>query len=545
MVNISSTKLLGISSLSLIVANHQATAQKTDTKPRPNILLILADDMGYSDLGCFGSEIKTPNLDRLASEGLQMTRFYNASRSCPSRASLLTGLYQHEAGVGDMVNNLGVPAYQGYLNHTCVTLAEALKQNGYNTYLSGKWHVGETLENWPVNRGFDHTFGLIGGASNYFKLISYRVNQAPARMALDDKPWSPPDTGFYMTDAIGDFAVRFLGEEAPKPQPFFMYLAFTAPHWPLHALPQDIAKYRGKYMQGWEVMRKQRFERMKELDILDKNTVLSPVDPDSPKWDNLSQPDKEMWDLRMAVYAAMVDRLDQNVGKVLDKLRQMGELDNTLIIFLSDNGGCHEQIKNRENYIRTSAETGTPESFDSYEYPWANVSNTPFRLYKHWEHEGGISTPLIAWWPGKIKHHTDKTPGHIIDIMPTFMEAAQGIYPVEYKGNVITPEEGVSLLPLFEGKMITRKTPLFWEHEGNKAVCDGKWKLVSKYNVKEKKFGAWELYDMDTDRSEFHDISAQTPGKVTQLAGEWEAWAKRVGVLSKEEIDKTRAKGGK
>jgi len=538
------TKLFGLGSLSFMISNHQVYAQKANLKSRPNILLILADDMGYSDLGCFGSEIKTPNLDRLASEGVQMTRFYNASRCCPSRASLLTGLYQHQAGVGDMVNNLGTPAYEGYINHTSVTLAEALKENGYNTYLSGKWHVGEAPENWPFSRGFDHAFGLIGGASSYFKLIAYRKNQAPARMALDDKPWSPPDTGFYMTNAIGDYAVKFLDEEAVKPQPFFMYLAFTAPHWPLHALPQDIVKYKGKYMQGWEILRKQRFERMKELGILDKFAALSQVDKDSPNWDTLSTSDKEMWDLRMAVYAAMVDRLDQNVGKVLNKLRQMNELNNTLIIFLSDNGGCHEQIKNRENYMPTTAETGTPESFDSYEYPWANVSNTPFRLYKHWEHEGGISAPFIAWWPGKIKHRIDRTPGHIIDMMPTFIDAAGGTYPKEYKGNTITPEEGISLLPLFQNKTITRKVPLFWEHEGNRSVRDNNWKLVSKYNAKDKKFGPWELYNMDNDAAELHDLSSQNSDKVKQLMAKWDAWANRVGVVSREELDKKRTKGG-
>lgn len=537
-------KLLGVGSLSLLASNQQATGQKTTLKNRPNILLILADDMGYSDLGCFGSEISTPNIDRLASQGVQMTRFYNASRCCPSRASLLTGLYQHEAGVGDMVNNLGTPAYQGYINHTSVTLAEALKQNGYNTYLSGKWHVGEAPENWPYNRGFDHAFGLIGGASSYFKLISYRKNQAPSRMALDDKLWSPPDTGFYMTNAIGDYAVKFLDQEASKPQPFFMYLAFTAPHWPLHALPQDIAKYKGKYMAGWEKLRKQRFDRMKSLGILGNEANLSPVDPDSPNWETLSPSEKEMWDTRMAVYAAMVDRLDQNVGKVLDKLKQMNELDNTLIIFLSDNGGCHEQIKNRENYIPTTAETGTPESFDSYEYPWANVSNTPFRMYKHWAHEGGISAPFIAWWPGKLKHHIERTPGHIIDVMPTFIDAAEGTYPKEYKGNTITPEEGMSLLPLLEGKKMVRKAPLFWEHEGNRAVLDGKWKLVSRYNVKEKKFGPWELYNTEKDRSELNDLSSLETGKVGQLIREWDEWAKRVNVLSKEEIDKKKTKGG-
>ena len=512
-------KTLAMGSLLLLAANQHASAQKADTKGRPNILLILADDMGYSDLGCIGSEIKTPNIDRLASQGVKMTQFYNAARCCPSRASLLTGLYQQQAGVGYMVADLGVPAYQGYINRESVTLAEALKINGYNTYCVGKWHVGEKPENWPIERGFDKTWGPIGGSIDYF---NPRKRQ---KIALNDQLWTAPDSGFYMTNAMGDFAIRFLDEQANKPEPFFMYLAFTAPHWPLQALPQDIAKYRGKYMGGFEKIREQRFERMKKLGIINKNSKLSPIDPDSPDWERLTTAEKEKWDLRMAVYAAMVDNMDQNIGRVLAKLKKMNELDNTLVIFLSDNGGCAETVNFRKT-TKDDPETGSPGSYDSYEQPWANVSNTPFRRYKTWSHEGGVSTPLIAWWPAKFKNQINTTPGHIIDIMPTLIEAAGGAYPKEYNGNIVTPEEGISLLPLFEGKKTKDKRLLFWEHEGNAAVRDGKWKLVKDYSL-----GKWELYDITKDRSELIDLSEKYPEKVQELMTDWTEWADRVGVI--------------
>ncbi|HRR15736.1 MAG TPA: sulfatase-like hydrolase/transferase, partial [Bacteroidales bacterium] len=321
------------------IFSAQISAQKSEAKP--NIILILADDMGYSDIGCFGSEIKTPNLDRLAQQGLRMTQFYNASRSCPTRASLLTGLYQHQAGIGDMVSNLGYPSYQGYLNEKCVTIAEVLKMNGYRTYMSGKWHVGSQSEVHPLRRGFDRYFGLIDGAGSYFKPIAYRPNMKPVRWMLDDKDFFPPDTGFYMTDAIGDYALSFI-KERDKNEPFFLYMAFTAPHWPLHALPEDIEKYRGKYMMGWDKLREERYNRMLSMGIIDPSVRLSPRDVRVPQWDTLPEATKKMWDLRMAVYAAMIDRMDQNIGKVISYLEKTGEMDNTLIIFLSDNGGCHE-----------------------------------------------------------------------------------------------------------------------------------------------------------------------------------------------------------
>ena len=526
---------LGIMGIALTACSDPAK------DPPPNILLILADDMGYSDIGCYGSEIKTPNLDMLASQGVRFTQFYNASRCCPTRASLLTGLYQHQAGVGDMVSDLGYPSYQGYLNNRCATLAEALKLNGYNTYMSGKWHVGAKPEVHPLKRGFDRYFGLIDGGGSYFQRISYRNNQQAPRWMLDESDFDPPAGGFYMTDAISDHAILFLNDESGKNQPFFLYLAFTAPHWPLHALPEDIAKYRGKYMKGWDMLREERYQRMVKMGIIDASTKLSARDENSPDWETLTQDEKEMWDLRMAVYAAMIDRMDQGIGRVIDKLKIMGELDNTLIIFLSDNGGCHEAVKNQGNFIRTTGETGSPDSFDAYEIPWANASNTPFRMFKHWVHEGGIATPLIAYYPEKATGgKISRQPGHIIDIMPTLVEVAGGNYPETFNGNKIQPMEGISLIPALKGKSLKRENPLFWEHEGNRAMRSGDWKLVSVYDNKAKKFKTWELYNLKADHSELTDLSDKYPERTKQMIDQYNKWADRVGVVPKETLDQKR-----
>jgi arylsulfatase A-like enzyme len=509
------------------------------SQQKPNIVLILADDMGYSDIGCFGSEIPTPNLDKLAQNGIRFSQFYNAARCCPTRASLLSGLYQHQAGIGDMVGNMGAPSYQGYLNSQCVTIAEALKSNGYNTYMSGKWHVGNRPETLPRKRGFDRYFGLIDGAGSYFQRIPYRKNQQAPRWMLDDSNIEPPREGFYMTNAITDFALQFLEEERPKSEPFFLYLAYTAPHWPLHALPEDITKYRGKYLKGWDELRMERFDKQQKLGIIDPLTRLSERDANVVAWESLSQEDKKMWDLRMAVYAAMIDRLDQNIGRVVDRLEKMGELKNTLIIFLSDNGGCHEAIKNKGNYISTTGETGTPDSFDAYEINWANASNTPFRMHKHWVHEGGISTPFIAFYPGKIKGGGiySEAAGHIIDLMPTFLEFAGGKYPETFKGDKITPMEGISLKSVLTGGKLQRGQPLFWEHEGNRAMRYGDWKLVSQYDYQNTKFRPWELYNLKTDRSELTDMSKEQSELKTRMIQDYEQWANRVGVVSKEILD--------
>jgi arylsulfatase A-like enzyme len=529
-------KLLTACLLSVPALSLSVFCQKTEQKP--NIILIMADDMGYSDIGCFGSEIKTPNLDRLASQGVRFTQFYNASRSCPTRASLLTGLYQHQAGVGDMVNNLGYPSYQGYLNNQCVTLGEALKLNGYNTYMSGKWHVGNRPETLPRKRGFDRYFGLIDGAGSYFERIAYRANSPAPRWMSDDVDFNPPDSGFYMTDAITDNALSFIKDESGNREPFFLYLAYTSPHWPLHALPEDIAKYRGKYLTGWEVLRKERYKRMLEMGIIEASAKLSPKDADSPDWESLSADEKKMWDLRMAVYAAMIDRMDQNIGRVIEQLKQTGELKNTLIIFLSDNGGCHENTTNQRNFLKATGETGTKNSFDAVEIPWANVSNTPFRMFKHWVHEGGISTSFIACYPEKIRGGTiSRQPGHIIDLMPTLLDLAGGKYPEIFKGNKILPMEGISLVPAFGGKELKRENPLFWEHEGNRAMRSGDWKLVSAYDYTAKKFKVWELYDLKNDRSELSDLSIKNPEKAKQMIDQYNKWSARTGVVPKEVID--------
>jgi arylsulfatase A-like enzyme len=529
-------KLFTLCLLSAPALSLSVFSQKTVQKP--NIILILADDMGYSDIGCFGSEIKTPNLDSLAGQGVRFTQFYNASRSCPTRASLLTGLYQHQAGVGDMVADLGYPSYQGYLNNQCVTLGEALKVNGYNTYMSGKWHVGGRPEVHPLKRGFDRYFGLIDGAGSYYKPIAYRANMAPVRWMLDDKDFFPSDTGFYLTDAITDNALSFINNESVNREPFFLYIAYTSPHWPLHALPEDIAKYRGKYMEGWDVLREERYQRMLAMGIIDPSSKLSPKDEASPDWESLSPEDKKMWDLRMAVYAAMIDRMDQNIGRIIEKLKQSGELKNTLIIFLSDNGGCHENTRNQKAFLQATGETGTRNSFDAIEIPWANVSNTPFRMFKHWVHEGGISTSFIASYREKINIGTiSRQPGHIIDLMPTLLDFAGGKYPETFKGNEILPMEGVSLLPALMGRELKREGPLFWEHEGNRAMRSGDWKLVSAYNYSAKKFKVWELYDLKNDRSELTDLSRKFPEKTKQMIDQYNSWADRVGVVPKEVID--------
>jgi arylsulfatase len=483
-------------------------------KRRPNIVLIMADDMGFSDIGCFGSEIATPNLDRMAAGGLRFTQFYNCARCCPTRASLLTGLYNHQAGVGHMVQQRGFPAYQGYLNERCLTLAEALRPAGYHVVMSGKWHVGEDRPHWPTDRGFERYFGLISGASNYFRLDKGR------KMALDDQSFMPGD-GFYMTDAITDYAVQYIDEYCSKKEPFLLYLAYTAPHWPLHALPEDIAKYRGRYMKGWDTLRRERHERQKSMGIVDRRWPLTPRDSEAPAWETVA--DREDRDLRMAVYAAQIDRLDQCIGRVMGKLRQSGIEEDTLVLFLADNGGCAEEKIAGEKAVPP----GPADSFTSYGRPWANASNTPFRLYKHWVHEGGIASPLIAYWPRGIKARNKLVhePAHVMDMMATCLDIAEASYPRTYGGRDLIPLEGRSLLPLLRGGKRHGHEALFWEHEGNRAVRKGRWKLVSRYPER------WEIYDLAMDRTEMNDLSPEHPDLLTEMTALYDSWAARCGVI--------------
>ena len=495
---------------------------------RPNILLILADDMGYSDLGCYGSEIQTPNLDRLAANGLRFSQFYNAARCCPTRACLLTGLYPHQAGVGKMVKNEGPGPYQGFLNDRCVTIAEALKPGGYATYMSGKWHVGEERPHWPVDRGFDRHYGLISGAMNYFDIRKGKSPGAVRAFAKDGEAHQPPSEGYYATDAFTDFAVDCIDAHDDPDHPFFLYLSYTAPHWPLHALPEDIAKYRGRYMDGWPALRRERYQRLVDLGFIRGDWALSDQDDKATDWESLDEEKRLEMDHKMAIYAAQIDRMDQGIGKVLDALRRKGCEEDTLIMFLSDNGACHESSSLGTNFRPDlSGELGTADSYQSYGLSWSNASNTPFRKHKSWVHEGGISTPLIVNWPqgitrpGRMCHQ----PGHIIDIMATCCEAAGVPYPREFNGQAVTPMEGISLAPIFHDGEREAHELLFWEHFGNRAVRCGNWKLVE-----DKKLGRWELYDMEKDRTELHDLSGDMPEKVEELMTLYNQWAEKVGV---------------
>ena len=521
------TALIGL----ILLCSALSTARAQELAPeRPNIVLIMADDMGYSDIGCYGGEINTPNLDKLAAEGLRFTQFYNTGRCCPTRASLLTGLYPHQASMGWMTGvDLKQEGYRGDLNRSCVTIAEVLGKSGYATYLSGKWHVtlarylDAPTDSWPRQRGFDRFFGVVGGGGSYFK---------PPTLALDNERIEPATDEFYFTDAISDSAVRFITEHRrshPK-QPFFLYLAYTAPHFPLHALQKDIDRYRGKYLKGWDVVRAERFARMVEKKIVDPSWTLPQRDPWATAWDEVDQVTRRQMDLKMAVYAAQTDNMDQGIGRIVAALKAARCFDNTLIFFLSDNGASEEG--GPWGFDRTTGgRVGEASSFASYGLSWAQVSDTPFRRYKHWVHEGGIATPLIAHWPGGIAARGEfrHQPGHLIDIMATCVDVSGAQYPTQYQGREIQPMEGVSLAPAFEDKALQREA-IYWEHEGSRAVRVGDWKLVAK-----GKQGPWELYNMKTDRTEMRDLVGVYPRRAERMAALWQRYAERTNVLPLDE----------
>jgi arylsulfatase A-like enzyme len=527
---------IGLLALAVWLALVGPVAGK-DRAARPNIVLILADDLGYSDIGPFGGEIRTPNLDRLAAGGLRLTQFYNGARCCPTRASLLTGLYAHQAGVGAMNDDTGRPGYRGHLVDECVTLAEVLRPAGYRTYLAGKWHLGQPS---PIARGFDEAYTFRGGMTSFWDPASY------FRLPEGRKARSYPPGQFYATDAITDHALDFLAESRQAAKPFFLYLAYNAPHFPLQAPEGEVAKYAERYKVGWDAIRTERHERMSRMGLLGPGSPLTPRSGydgyheegphgTNPAWDSL--PETRHADLarRMAIFAAMVDRMDQNIGRVVEDLRKNGELDNTLILFFSDNGACSEWDPNGfdgksgpENVLHEGpalATMGGPSSYLSYGSGWANAGTTPWRLYKHYTHEGGISTPFIAHWPAVVarKGEIDGRVAHIVDIMPTLIEVAGAMYPVRARGHDVSPPEGRSLLPALHGEPAEPRR-LFFEHEGNRAVRDGRWKLVAR------KGRPWELYDIDADRSELHDLASAQPGRVAELVGLWDAWAKRCHV---------------
>ena len=547
-------------SLALGTRLHAASKQ-------PNIVLIMADDMGFSDIGCYGSEIKTPTLDQLAANGIRFTQFYNTSRCCPTRASLLSGLYPHQAGIGLMTGDNKLPGYRGELGRDVVTIAEALSTGGYRRYMSGKWHVTKHTrptgpkDNWPLQRGFEKFYGTIIGAGSFYDPATLcRANSfiTPA----NDEKYQPKN--YYYTDAISDNAVMFLQEHAKESpnKPVFLYVAYTTAHWPMHALPEDIAKYKGVYDGGFSEIRAARFERLKKLGLIRKDLNLSKQSDD---WEKVSN--KE-WDIRnMEVYAAMIDNMDRGIGRIVTEFRRQGTLDNTLIFYLQDNGACAEgfgRYKPNRPY-RTDyrplgrdgfqtkiwppmqtrdglpvkngpdAMAGPEDTFTGVGRGWANVSNTPFREYKHFAHEGGISTPLIAYWPKgidpKVNGKLERHPGHIIDLMATCVDVAGVEHPSEFRGHKIQPLEGVSLKPTFSGNELNRKDALYFDHHLNGAIRDGKWKLV-RYGDSggDAKLHQWQLYNMNNDRPEQNDLAKTNPDKVKLLAEKWEKWAVRARV---------------
>lgn len=491
-----------------------------------SIVYIMADDMGYSDIAPFGGEIATPNLDRLAAGGVRLTQFYNAVRCWPSRASLVTGQQPHQVGLGGnvLLSDSPLPETpgptQGYLGDV-TTLADRLRALGYGTYLSGKWHLGERPEHWPRHRGFDGYFGLISGASSFFELLT--EPDRPRAMALDDEPWTPPSDGFYMTDAITDHAMRFVTEHRTQrpTSPFFLYVAYTAPHWPLHAPDEDITRYAGRYDAGWNALQAGRYDRMKAMGIIDDRHILASQPPSVPDWDEAD--DKATWSRRMEVYAAMIDRLDQNIGRLISMLEDDGLLDNTLVVFLSDNGASDEDPIGR-GLNDPTVPIGQRGSYVGYLRPWAMVSNTPFRGFKAGTYEGGGRSPFIAHWPSAIDARgtvDTTTVGHIADLTATALDAA-GVAPdlVRLAGG-----EGVSLLPALRGDGALPPRNLYWEHLGARAMRAGRWKIVRPPTSG----GNWELYDLAVDPTEQRDLAGTEPDRLKTLVADWEGWAARVG----------------
>ena len=548
---------------STLIYSNYLIAQKNANK-QPNIIVILTDDMGYSDIGSYGSEIKTPNIDRLANNGLRFTQFYNTARCSPSRASLITGLYPHQAGMGHLsTENFPEPGFVDDLSKHAITMAEVLQLNGYATYMVGKWHISKNLKasgdqsNWPMQRGFQRFFGTLNGSGSFYD---------PGTLMSGNR-FIVPSKNFYYTNAISDTAVKFINEHDSK-KPFFFYVSYTSAHWPLHAPEKEIKKYDGVYDKGWDVIRQQRFNKLKKLGIIDNKCVLTEKEVTVPEWKNAPL---KNWQIRkMQVYAAMIDIMDQGIGRIITSLEQKGELDNTIIFYMHDNGGCAEPLDsdkpsipmteeqkkgkffapdsvfldrkqeyNREGkFVRSGMGVmpGASDTWVTYGIEWANVSNTPYRLYKHWVHEGGIASPLIIHWPKGItqKGQLSRQPSHLIDIMATCLDITGVAYPTQFNGNNIIPKEGKSLVPAFSNNQIDRDF-IFWEHEGNRALRVGDWKLVSK-TIKNKSFvaadeNAWELYDMINDPSETKNIATANPAKVKELSSIWEKQAKRTYAL--------------
>jgi arylsulfatase len=512
----------------------EAASPTPPAPAKPNIVVILVDDMGFSDIGCYGSEIPTPHLDALAKNGLRFTQFYNTGRCCPTRAALLTGVYPHQAGVGHMTENRGAVGYEGRLNAQCATIAEALQPAGYFTAMTGKWHVGLKDGAAPWDRGFDRSLNAAAGGF-------YQPDSPRALLFLNSEKIASNDArlpkNWYSTDLWTSFGLKFIDEACEAHQPFFLYLAHNAPHFPLQAPDGEIAKFRGKYKTGWDQLRRERHDRQIEMGIVAKTWPLTPRPDEIQAWESLTEARKDQFDHLMAVYAATVSRMDRAVGDLVAGLKQRGVLDNTLILFMSDNGGNAESGPDGRSQGNPTEAGSTWFCGES----WAFLQNTPFRRYKHFSHEGGIATPLIAHWPQGIpaKNELRRQPAHVIDIKATCLAAAGTPDPTGRQGKPVLPPEGRSLLPAFAGQPLSRDA-LFWEHEGNAAVRAGDWKLV-----RQGREGSWELYDLAKDRTEQTDLAAIQPDQIKTLAAQWEAWAVRANVKPYPESSTGKAHGAR
>jgi len=552
--------ILGLS-IACSAAWHGTVAAAPSSQQRPNILLIVADDLGYTDLGSFGGEITTPTLDHLAKTGAKMTGFYASPFCSPTRAMLMSGSDNHLVGFGDMAELItdaqrGKPGYEGHLNERVVPMAQVLKDAGYRTAMAGKWHLGVAEQYSPAHRGFDQSYAMVLGGASHWGDQSGIVAVDPAKPPKaiyreNGKAIDIPREGFYSSEAFADKLIDYLKQGESSGKPFFGYLAFTAPHWPLHAPETDIAKYEGRYKAGYDQLRRERLERMKKLGIIPADTPVYEGHPDWPKWDSLSPAEKESEARRMAVYSAMVENMDRQIGRVLAYLKEKGQLDNTFIFFMSDNGAdgnsVYDVARTREwihkDMDNSTANIGKPGSFIEYGPGWAQVGSTPFKLYKSFMYEGGIAVPAIAWGPG-VKGGTIKREfAHVTDVAPTIYELAGTRHPgVKYNGKPVVPLRGKSMVGYLQNTTKSVRGPddvVGWELGGRKALRKGDWKIV--YANKPWGTGEWELYNIARDRTESRNLAADNPAKLNELLSEWRRYVADTGTL---EIDNLAARPG-
>jgi arylsulfatase len=514
--------------VALTAASARAQPSSAPRRRASDIIVILADDLGWSDLGCYGSEIRTPHLDRLAAGGSRFTRFYNTAKCYTTRAAVLTGLYQHEAGIGGLISRPDRPVtpgpYQGFLDLATPTLAEMLKRSGHRSLHCGKWHVGERREHWPMKRGFDASFGLISGATSYWEVLPEAGRERV--MVLNDQPWTPPDGGWYATDAYSGHACAMIEDHARDhaDKPLFLYLAYTAPHWPLHAPEPLIAANLPTYETGWDAIREERDARARALGLIRPDAPRPSRPADIPAWEAIVDAGARAdWVRRMATHAAMIEAMDAGVGRVLATLDRHGRADDALVLFLSDNGASHEDVAERGLH-RDGSTIGAKGSFASIKAPWAWACNAPFRGSKEAVLEGGINTPCILSWP---KGRAGKPPPlvtapcHVVDIVPTALSLA-GLGP---------PASGKRLrgLPLSAAARASARAPLFFEIFGERALIDGRWKAL-----RAKRDAAWSLFDLRTDPSETIDLAARHPARLARMTRRWRAMAAEVGVRERD-----------